>query len=127
MLENFNAAIYGSLGEVIRGIVRSIPDPDADRLTRAFQVARTLPRAMRGHPAHMTAMCEVAQMLGKRLGLPASIHGLFGQLTERWDGKGGLIGLRARRSRWRCVRSVARDASIQKWVRRSRLCRRGHP
>lgn len=117
MLENFNAAIYGSLGEVIRGIVRSIPDPDADRLTRAFQVARTLPRAMRGHPAHMTAMCEVAQMLGKRLGLPASIHGLFGQLTERWDGKGGLIGLRGEEIplALRLV-SVARDASIQKWV-----------
>jgi hypothetical protein len=57
MLENFNPAIYGSPGEVIRGIVRSIPDPEADRLTRALQIARTLPRAMRGHPAHMTAMC----------------------------------------------------------------------
>ena len=83
MLENFNPAIYGSPGEVIRGIVRSIPDPEADRLTRALQVARTLPRVMHGHPTHMTAMCEVAQMLGERVGLPASIYRLFGQLTER--------------------------------------------
>jgi hypothetical protein len=56
LLENFNPAIYGSPGEVVRGIVRSIPDPDSGRLTRALQVARTLPRAMRGHPAHLAAM-----------------------------------------------------------------------
>ena len=117
MLENFNPAIYGSPGEVIRGIVRSIPDPEADRLTRALQIARTLPRAMRGHPAHMTAMCEVAQMLGERVGLPASIYGLFGQLTERWDGKGGPNGLKgdAIPLALRIV-SVARDVSMQKWV-----------
>jgi HD-GYP domain-containing protein (c-di-GMP phosphodiesterase class II) len=117
MLANFNPAIYGSLGEVVRGVVRSIPDPDADRLTRALQVARTLPRAMRGHPAHMAAMCEVAQMLAQRVGLPASIHGLFGQLTERWDGKGGLIGLKGEAIPLALrIVSVARDVSIQKWV-----------
>ena len=117
MLENFNPAIYGSPGEVIRGIVRSIPDPEADRLTRALQVARTLPRAMHGHRAHMTAMCEVAQMLGERVGLPASIYRLFGQLTERWDGKGGPNGLKgdAIPLALRIV-SVARDVSMQKWV-----------
>jgi HD-GYP domain-containing protein (c-di-GMP phosphodiesterase class II) len=117
MLENFNPAIYGSPGEVLRGIVRSIPDPEADRLTRALQVIRTLPRAMHGHPAHMTAMCEVAQMLGERVGLPASIYRLFGQLTERWDGKGGPNGLKgdAIPLALRIV-SVARDVSMQKWV-----------
>lgn len=117
MLENFNPAIYGSFGEVVRGIVRSIPDPRADPLTRALQVARTLPRAMRGHPQHMTAMCEVAVMLAARLGLPPSTHGLFGQLTERWDGKGGLLGLKgdAIPLALRIV-AVARDASIQRWA-----------
>jgi len=116
MLENFNPVIYGSPGELMRGIVRSISDPEADQLTRALQVARTLPRAMHGHPAHMTAMCEVAQMLGERVGLPASIYSLFGQLTERWDGK-GLNGLKgdAIPLALRIV-SVARDVSMQKWV-----------
>jgi HD-GYP domain-containing protein (c-di-GMP phosphodiesterase class II) len=117
MLENFNPAIYGSSGEIVRGIVRSISDPASGRLTRGLQVARTLPRAMRGHPTHMAAMCEVAQMLGERLGLPASIHGLFGRLTERWDGKGGLIGLKgdAIPIALRIV-AVARDVSMQRWV-----------
>jgi HD-GYP domain-containing protein (c-di-GMP phosphodiesterase class II) len=117
MPQNFNPAIYGSSGEVMRGIVRSIPDPDVDRLTQALQVARILPRAMRGHPAHMTAMCEVAQMLAGRVGLPGSINSLFGQLTERWDGKGGLKGLKgdAIPLALRIV-AVARDVSIQKWV-----------
>ena len=117
LLENFNAAIYGSPGEIIRGIVRSIPDPESGRLARALQVSRTLPRAMRGHPEHMAAMCEVAQMLGERLGLPASIHGLLALLTERWDGKGGLVGLRgdAIPVALRIV-AVARDVSIQRWV-----------
>ena len=31
MLQNFNPAIYGQPGEILRGIVRSIPDPDATR------------------------------------------------------------------------------------------------
>ncbi len=117
LLENFNPAIYGSPREIVRGIVRSIPDPESGRLARALQVSRTLPRAMRGHPAHMAAMCEVAQMLGERLGLPSSIHGLLGLLTERWDGKGGLVGLRgdAIPVALRIV-AVARDVSMQRWV-----------
>lgn len=117
MLEHFNPAIYGSPWEVMRGIVRSIGDPEADRLTRALQVARTLPRAIHGHPAHTTAMCEVAQMLAERVGLPGSIHGLFGHLTERWDGRGGLLGLKgdAIPLALRIV-AVARDVSMQKWV-----------
>ena len=117
MLQNFNPTVYGPPGEVLRGIVRSIPDPDAGRLSRSFQVARTLPRAMRGHPAHMAALCEVAQMLGERLGLPASIHGLFGHLTERWDGRGGPNGLAGEAIPLALrIAFVARDASIQRWV-----------
>lgn len=117
LLENFNPAIYGSPGEIIRGIVRSIPDPESGRLVRALRVSATLPRAMRGHPAHMAAMCEVAQMLGERLGLPASIHDLLGLLTERWDGKGGLVGLKGEAIpvALRIV-AVARDVSMQRWV-----------
>lgn len=116
MLKTFNPVIYGSPGEVIRGIARSIGDPEADRLTRALQIARTLPRAMRGHPAHMTALCEVSQMLSERVGLPASIHSLFAQVTERWDGK-GLNGLRGDAIPLALrITFVARDVAIQTWV-----------
>lgn len=117
MLHSFNPAVYGRPGEVLRGIVRSIPDPDAGPMTRSLQVARTLPRAMRGHPAHMAALCEVAQMLGERLGLPASIHELFAHLTERWDGKGGPNGLAGEAIPLALrIAFVARDASIQRWL-----------
>ena len=116
MLENFNPAIYGSPGEIMRGILRSIPDLSPAGSCGRCKSPGTPPRAMRGHPAHMAAMCEVAQMLGERLGLPESVHGLFGQLTERWDGKGGLIGLKGDAIPLRCDRGCRWDVSIQRWV-----------
>ena len=36
---------------------------------------------------------EVAQRLATRLGLPAELQGPLGQMTERWDGRGGPRGL----------------------------------
>lgn len=117
MLREFNPAIYGGPAEVVRGIVRSIAEPNASRLTRTSQVVRTLPRAVRGHPAHMTAMCEVARMLGERVGLPPAISGLFTHLTERWDGKGSMNGLKGEAIPLALrIVSVARDASIQVWI-----------
>ena len=65
----------------------------------------------------MTAFCEVAQMLTDRLGLPASVQGLFAYLVERWDGK-GLPG----RARGEAIplpvriASVARDAAFQRML-----------
>ena len=64
---------------------------------------------------HSIAFCEVAQMLTDRLGLPASMQGLFAHLIERWDGK-GLPG-RARHEEIPLpvrIASVARDAAFQR-------------
>ena len=93
MLENFNPAIYGSSGEVVRGIVRSISPTRSPAGSRGrFQVARTLPRAMRGHPIHMAAMCEVRPTCWASASVSRiDPHGLFGQPTEHWDGKGRLF------------------------------------
>jgi HD-GYP domain-containing protein (c-di-GMP phosphodiesterase class II) len=63
----------------------------------------------------MAALCEVAQMLTERLGLPGSVRDLFVHLTERWDGKGepgrlegAQIPLSLR------IVHVARDAAFQR-------------
>jgi HD-GYP domain-containing protein (c-di-GMP phosphodiesterase class II) len=43
---------------------------------------------MRGYRTHMSAQCEVAEMLTRRVGLPPPVTQLFAVLNERWDGKG---------------------------------------
>src|SRR5215207_781908 len=48
MTENFNPLMYGSVREVLTGLLRSLPDEDATRLARAGQTARRLPRMARG-------------------------------------------------------------------------------
>jgi len=42
----------------------------------------------------LTAHCEVAQMIGERLGLPEELRRNLGQIYERWDGKGLPRGLK---------------------------------
>jgi HD-GYP domain-containing protein (c-di-GMP phosphodiesterase class II) len=70
---------------------------------------------VREHQRHIAALCEVAQMLTDRLGLPPSVSGLFAHLTERWDGKGEPTGLKgdAIPLPLRIVH-VARDAAFQR-------------
>jgi HD-GYP domain-containing protein (c-di-GMP phosphodiesterase class II) len=82
--------VYGSRREVLTGIVRALPDPEVAAPARAIQIVRRLPKAAREQRPHLTAMCEVAQMLAEGVGLPSSVHGLLAHLTERWDGKGPL-------------------------------------
>jgi HD-GYP domain-containing protein (c-di-GMP phosphodiesterase class II) len=69
-------------------MMRSLATPGASPPLRALQIARRLPRAVRGYERHLAALCEVAEMLTDRLGLPASVSTLFIHFTERWDGKG---------------------------------------
>ncbi|HWC25657.1 MAG TPA: HD domain-containing phosphohydrolase [Solirubrobacteraceae bacterium] len=61
----------------------------------------------------MTAMCEVAEMLARRLGMPERIAGLFAHVTDRWDGNGPL-GRAAREEVPLALRivHVARDAAL---------------
>jgi HD-GYP domain-containing protein (c-di-GMP phosphodiesterase class II) len=107
-------ARFGSPPEMMAGIMRAIANSGSPAPVRAMQIVRGMPRAAQEFKGHVTAFCEVAQMLTDRLGLPASMQGLFGYLVERWDGK-GLPG-RARHEDIPLpvrIASVARDAAFQ--------------
>jgi HD-GYP domain-containing protein (c-di-GMP phosphodiesterase class II) len=107
-------ARFGSPPEMMAGMMRALANSGSPAPVRAVQMVRGMPRAAREFKGHITAFCEVAQMLTDRLGLPASIQGLFGYLVERWDGR-GLPG-RARHEEIPLpvrIASVARDAAFQ--------------
>ena len=112
---HFAPVMFGSRMEMMAGIMRALATPGSTPPARALQVARGLPRAVRGHERHLAAMCEVAEMLTDRLGMPTSVQGLFAGFTERWDGKGDPgrasgdeIPLAVR------IAHVARDADFQR-------------
>jgi HD-GYP domain-containing protein (c-di-GMP phosphodiesterase class II) len=108
-------ARFGSPPEMVSGLMRALASSRSPAPVRAAQMVRGMPRAAREFKGHITAFCEVAQMLTDRLGLPASMQGLFGYLVERWDGK-GLPG-RARGEEIPLpvrIASVARDAAFQR-------------
>jgi HD-GYP domain-containing protein (c-di-GMP phosphodiesterase class II) len=114
LLEHFTPVAFGSPFETLRGITRALADPDAAALVRLAQGASRLPKAGRGHKKHIDALCQVAQMLSRRLGMPEGVTGLVATMTERWDGKGlpnGISGdelpLALR------IAHVARDAAFQ--------------
>ncbi len=117
MTREFVPVMYGSQREIVSGIVRSLPDPERSSPVRALQVARRLPRAARTGKPHLTALCEVAEMLSGRLGLPSSVQRSFAFLTERWDG-GGRLGRAEGEEIPRAVRiaHVARDTAFQRLV-----------
>jgi len=85
--EHYLPALFGSRPELMRAIVRAIA-PGGPAPVRAARVARRLPRVVKGYQGHASALCEVAQMLTDRVGLPAAMQALFADLNERWDGKG---------------------------------------
>jgi HD-GYP domain-containing protein (c-di-GMP phosphodiesterase class II) len=88
LITYFTPVMFGSRAEVIAGIMRALAPPGAAPPVRAAQIARRLPKAVGGHKRHLIALCEVAQMLTDRLGLPGALQALWVHLTERWDGKG---------------------------------------
>jgi HD-GYP domain-containing protein (c-di-GMP phosphodiesterase class II) len=115
--ESITPVQFGSTAEALRGFIRALPSPHDLPHRRAFEVARHLVPAARFRNAHFAALCEVAEMMAKRLGLPPELHKLFVHLTERWDGKGVLkrakedeIPLPVR------IVHVARDAAYQRIV-----------
>jgi len=87
---NLNPVMYGSGLDVIKGLLRALPDPGSPTLVRSVQTARRLPRMAREQRPAIAAACEVAGMLADRVGAPPSVPGLLAHLTERWDGKGPL-------------------------------------
>jgi hypothetical protein len=70
LLTHFTPVMFGSRPEVMAGVMRALAVPGSPGPARAVQVARRLPRAVRTHRGHLAALCEVAQMLTGRLGLP---------------------------------------------------------
>ena len=117
LLAHFNPVMFGAPAQTIAGIMRALASPGSPALVRAFKVATKLPRAVRGHQRHIVALCEVAQMLSDRLGLPPSIRDLFAHFTERWDGKGGPSGITGEKIPLALrIVHVARDAALQQLI-----------
>ena len=115
--KNITPVQFGSMAEALAGVIRALPSPDDPPLRRIYEVARRLVPAARFSKPHFTALCEVAEMMAKQLGLPPAVHDLFPYLTERWDGKGLLkrakgeeIPLSIR------IVQVARDAAYQRVI-----------
>jgi HD-GYP domain-containing protein (c-di-GMP phosphodiesterase class II) len=116
---------FGSRAEMLAGLARAVAPPGSPPQVRALQVARGLPRAARVFKGHITAFCEVAEMLTDRLGLPASVRRLFVHIAERWDGK-GQPGRAERDAIPQPVRivQVARDAAFQRMLGGERFAAR---
>jgi hypothetical protein len=115
LLTHFTPVMFGTRAETTAGIMRALAGSGSGPPMRVFRVASRLPRAVRGHQKHLSALCEVAQMLSDRLGLPPSVRGLFVHLTERWDGKGDPAGLKGEEIPLPLrVIHVARDAAFQR-------------
>ena len=93
LLKYFNPVIFGSPAQTMVGVMRALADPDSPPLVRAVQGAARLPGAVRGHQRHIAAMCEVAEMLCERLGMPRDVRDIVPGFTARWDGKGTPRGL----------------------------------
>ncbi len=107
-------ARFGSRPQMMAGMLRAVAPPGGAPLTRALQVARGVPKLARGFKGVVAAICEVAEMLADRLGLPAPMPELFAYGGERWDGKG--IPGRAKREQVPLpvrIVHVARDAAFQ--------------
>lgn len=82
--------LFGDTLQRARGFLRALPPHDGPLLARAAETARRVPRLIANSREQQTTICEVAQMLSARLGLPDDVHELFAFLTERWDGKSVL-------------------------------------
>lgn len=115
LLAYFTPAVFGSPGEILRGVARALVSPETPAPARAVKLATWFPRATRGHRAHIDAMCEVAGMLGERLGMPAPVRLLTAGVAERWDGKGQPAHLKAEELPLALrIVHVARDMTFQR-------------
>jgi len=90
LTESFNPLMYGLRREVLKGLLRTLPDPDSPGLVRAGQAVRRFPRMAREQGPALSASCEVAGMLADRVGAPPSVPALLAHVLERWDGNGPL-------------------------------------
>ena len=115
MTESFNPLMYGSVREVLVGLLRSLPDEDVTGLARATQTARRFPRMARATRPALTASCEVAGMLAEQTGAPPAVPSVLSYLTDRWDGHGPLgRGKREEIPLPMRIVHVATDAALQR-------------
>jgi HD-GYP domain-containing protein (c-di-GMP phosphodiesterase class II) len=116
LLTHFNPVIFGSPSQILAGIVRALAASGRTPPRKALRVA-TLPKAVLGHRKHIVALCEVAQMLSQRLGMPQGVYDLWDHYTERWDGKGPPGEFRGQEIPLPLrVIHVARDAALQRMI-----------
>lgn len=90
LTEQIVGVIWGGRSEMLRVVARMLPEPGASLPVAAAQTIARLPRALAHHPHEQLALCEVAQLMSRRLGLPEQVSQAFFYLTERWDGAGAL-------------------------------------
>ncbi|MGH2655757.1 MAG: HD domain-containing phosphohydrolase [Actinomycetota bacterium] len=115
--ESVTPVQFGSAAEALGGVTRALSPPDHPLHQRAYEIARRLVPAARFRKPHFAALCEVAEMMAKRLGLPPAVHTLFAYLTERWDGRGVLKRAKAEEIPLSIrIVQVARDAAYQRLV-----------
>lgn len=88
--ENVIPVLFGSRRELVGGVLQALPRPEATGPRRIYDTIRRIPGAIAGDISHQRSICEVAEIVSERIGLPGDIAGLFPLLTERFDGKGRL-------------------------------------
>lgn len=117
LLTHFNPVMFGSQAQTLAGIIRALATSGRTPTGKALRVATTLPKAVLGHRSHVTALCEVGQLLSERLGTPRAVSNLFVYFVERWDGKGQPDGLRQQAIPLPVrIIHVARDAALQRMI-----------
>jgi HD domain len=79
---------FGSRPEMMAGLLRAVAPPGSGLLSRARQLGHGLPMLAKAFGDQVAALCEVAEMLTDRLGLPPAVGALFAHSAERWDGHG---------------------------------------
>ena len=114
LLESWTPVMFGSSREGTLGVLAALAAGEGVWPARVLRAAGRLPGAVRGYKQHVAALCQVTELLAGGLGLPTDISEMFGDLTERWDGRGPLersrgdqVALSLR------IVQVARDATFQ--------------
>jgi HD-GYP domain-containing protein (c-di-GMP phosphodiesterase class II) len=114
LLAHFTPVMFGSRGQTMRGLARALGGDERGTAARILRIARGLPRAVHAYRTNLPAGCEVAEMVGDRLGMPPDIGELFGHLLTRWDGAGDPPGTRGDDIPLAVrIVHVARDAAFQ--------------